>query len=70
MKWCCLSLPALALLLSACATGSSEVIRFGNDGTLRAPTHVDAQKHCEQKGSTVRVVGKAPGEAGVLFRCN
>ncbi|RYF29843.1 MAG: hypothetical protein EOO26_16400 [Comamonadaceae bacterium] len=69
MKWCCLSLPALALLLSACATGSSEVIRFG-DGVWRAPTHVDAQSYCKQKDSTVRVLGKAPGEGGVLFRCN
>jgi hypothetical protein len=69
MKWCCLSLPALALLLSACATGSSEVIRFG-DGVWRAPSSIDAQAYCREQNLAPRMLGKAPGELGVLFRCN
>ena len=39
------------------------------DGVLRATTYVQAADHCREKGTTARMLGKAPAEAGVLFRC-
>lgn len=68
MKWCCLSLPALALLLSACSTTHTEVIRFG-DGVWRAPTNADGANYCKAQNLRPQMIGKAPGESGVLFRC-
>lgn len=58
----------LLLALAGCSTPSSEVIRM-RDGTLRAPTYAEAQDYCEMQKLNSQPVGKAPGDTGVLFRC-
>lgn len=57
----------LVLALAGCST-PNQVVRV-REGVLRAPTSVDASKYCQAQGSTTRMLGKAPAEAGVLFRC-
>lgn len=63
-----LVLSFLALALGGCATPPNEVIRM-SDGVLRATTSAQAAAHCEKDRSTLRMLGKAPAESGVLFRC-
>jgi hypothetical protein len=67
MKWLTLSL--LALASAGCSTPSNEVVKFA-DGRLRAPTYVEAGDYCKAQGTTARMLGRAPGETGVMFRCN
>ncbi|RYF64623.1 MAG: hypothetical protein EOO22_24040 [Comamonadaceae bacterium] len=54
--------------LAGCAMSDSEVIRM-RDGTLRAPSYAEAQTYCEERKLNSQPVGKAPGDTGVLFRC-
>lgn len=63
-------LPVLlsAAVLAGCATPSYEVVRVG-DGMLRATTHSEAAAYCSKDRLNLRVLGKAPAETGVLFRC-
>ncbi|RZI78015.1 MAG: hypothetical protein EOP80_02650 [Variovorax sp.] len=63
----CLLFP-LALALAGCSMMSSEVIHM-RDGNLRAPSYADAQNYCEARKLNSQPVGKAPGDMGVLFRC-
>ena len=65
MKWLA-SLP-FAVVLAGCGVPPNQVVPM-RDGTLRATTYVQAANHCQEKGSTARMLGKAPAEAGVLFR--
>ena len=63
-----IALIAFASALTACGTLPNEVVPM-RDGTLRAATYVSAATYCQQRGSTARVLGKAPAETGVLFLC-
>ncbi|MBT2322279.1 hypothetical protein J7E62_07970 [Variovorax paradoxus] len=58
----------LALVIAGCSTPSPEVVPL-RDGVLRAPSYVDASNHCRRQGATARMLGKAPGETGINFRC-
>ena len=58
----------IALLVAGCGVPPNEVVRM-RDGTLRTTTYVQASDHCREKGTTARMLGKAPAEQGVLFRC-
>jgi hypothetical protein len=58
----------VALLVTGCGVPPNQVVPL-RDGTLRAPTYVHAGKHCRDKGLSARMLGKAPAEQGVLFRC-
>ncbi|GAA4351012.1 hypothetical protein GCM10023165_38840 [Variovorax defluvii] len=66
MKWLA-SLP-LVLAIAGCGVPPNQVVPM-RDGTLRATTYVEASDHCTQKGATARMLGGAPAEKGVLFRC-
>jgi hypothetical protein len=57
----------LVLVIAGCST-PTEVIRV-REGVLRGPTSADASNYCRAQGSTARMLGKAPAEAGILFRC-
>ena len=59
----------LAVALAGCASPSYEVVRM-RDGVLRASTSVEAAAYCKKDGSTLKMIGKAPAETGVLFRCD
>ena len=63
-----LSILFLAAALAGCGAPSHEVVRM-NDGVLRATTSAQAAAYCQKDRSTLRVIGKAPAESGVLFRC-
>lgn len=63
----CLLLP-LAAAFAGCSMSASEVIRM-RDGTLRAPSYAEAQTYCDERKLNSQPVGKAPGDTGVLFRC-
>lgn len=63
-----LPLILLALSLAACGAPSNEVVRL-NDGVMRATTSAEAASYCQKDRSTLRMIGKAPAETGVLFRC-
>ncbi len=67
MKSLCLLFP-FALALGGCSSFSSEVIHM-RDGTLRAPSYVDAQNYCEERKQSSQPVGKAQGDTGIFFRC-
>ena len=58
----------VALLVTGCGVPPNEVVPM-RDGTLRATTYIQAGGHCQEKGMTARMLGKAPAEQGVLFRC-
>lgn len=58
----------IALLLTGCGVPPNQVVPM-RDGTLRATTYMQAGGHCQEKGMTARMLGKAPAEQGVLFRC-
>jgi hypothetical protein len=58
----------VALLLTGCGVPPNQVVPM-RDGTLRATTYMQAGGHCQEKGLTARMLGKAPAEQGVLFRC-
>ena len=58
----------VALLLTGCGVPPNQVVPM-RDGTLRATTYMQAGGHCQEKGMTARMLGKAPAEQGVLFRC-
>ncbi|VTU37119.1 hypothetical protein [Variovorax sp. RA8] len=58
----------IALLVTGCGVPPNQVVPM-RDGTLRAATYLQADAHCRDKGATARMLGKAPAEAGVLFRC-
>jgi hypothetical protein len=66
MNW--LAPLSLVLLVAGCGVTPNEVVPM-RDGTLRATTYVQASEHCREKGTTARMLGKAPAEQGVLFRC-
>lgn len=68
MKWLVVMFPAV-LLLAACGLPGNEVISF-KDGVMRATTPNEAADYCHAKGSSAHMVGKAPAETGVLFRCD
>ncbi|MGO4395347.1 hypothetical protein AB4Z46_28730 [Variovorax sp. M-6] len=40
-----------------------------SDGVLRATTSSQAAAYCQKDRSTLRMLGKAPAESGILFRC-
>ncbi|MEJ7686575.1 MAG: hypothetical protein WKG52_06020 [Variovorax sp.] len=61
------SLP-LAFVLAGCGIPPNQAVPV-RDGVLRAPTYADAIAHCERAGATATMLGKAPAESGVLFRC-
>lgn len=63
-----LLLVAQAVALAACGAPSNEVVRL-NDGVMRATTSAEAASYCQKDRSALRVIGKAPAETGVLFRC-
>jgi len=67
MKWL-VTLSAL-LLLGACGVPNNEVIPF-KDGILRATTPNEANDYCAARRLDVHIVGRAPAESGVLFRCS
>jgi hypothetical protein len=58
----------LACALAGCGTAAYEVVTYPN-GSTRTPTTVDAVGYCQQKGLTARILDRAPGETGVMFRC-
>ena len=64
-----LLLLTLAIALAGCGVPSNEVVRM-RDGVLRATTTADAAAYCQKDRTTLRVVGKAPAESGVLFVCD
>ena len=57
-----------AAALAGCGVPAHEVVRM-NDGVMRATTSVEAAAYCQKDRSSLRVIGKAPAETGVLFRC-
>ena len=58
----------VALAQAGCATPPNEVVRM-SDGVLRATTSSQAAAYCQKDRSTLRMLGKAPAESGILFRC-
>ena len=58
----------VALLVTGCGVPPNQIVPQ-RDGTLRATTYIQAGGHCQEKGLTARMLGKAPAEQGVLFRC-
>ncbi len=58
----------IALLVTGCGVPPNQVVPL-RDGTLRATTYMQAGGHCQEKGLTARMLGKALAEQGVLFRC-
>ncbi|MDM0035202.1 hypothetical protein QTI33_23915 [Variovorax sp. J22P271] len=64
-----LLLLTLAIALAGCGAPSHEVVRT-RDGVLRATTTAEAAAYCQKDRTTLRVVGKAPAESGVLFVCD
>ncbi|MDM0022006.1 lipoprotein [Variovorax saccharolyticus] len=58
----------LAAALAGCGAPSHEVVRM-NDGVMRATTSAEAAAYCQKDRSSLRMIGKAPAETGVLFRC-
>lgn len=66
MKWLA-SLP-FSLIIAGCGVPPNQVVPM-RDGVLRATTYVQAADHCREKGTTAKMLGKAPAETGVLFRC-
>jgi len=58
----------LVLAIGGCGTPNNEVIPY-KDGILRATTYNEATDYCRNKGSTEHLLGKAPAETGVLFKC-
>lgn len=59
----------LAGALAGCGTPTYEVVTYP-DGKTRTPTTADAVGYCKQKGLTAQILDRAPGETGVMFRCN
>lgn len=64
-----LLLLTLSIALAGCDALPNEVVRTG-DGVLRATTTVQAAAYCQKDRLTLRVMGKAPAESGVLFVCD
>jgi starvation-inducible outer membrane lipoprotein len=64
-----LLLLSLAIALSGCGAPPNEVVRT-RDGVLRATTTAQAAAYCQKDRLTLRVMGKAPAESGVLFVCD
>lgn len=64
-----LALLLLAVALAGCGATSHEVVPL-KDGVMRATTSSEAASYCQKDRSTLRVIGKAPAETGVLFRCD
>lgn len=60
---------AIATALAGCGAPSNEVVRM-KDGVMRATTTAEAASYCQKDRTTLRVVGKAPAEGGVLFVCD
>jgi putative hemolysin len=58
----------LACALAGCGTAAYEVVTYPN-GATRTPTTSDAVGYCQQKGQTAKILERAPGETGVMFRC-
>ena len=58
----------IPLVLAGCGAPSHEVVRM-SDGVLRATTSNEAAGYCRKDGASLQVIGKAPAETGVLFRC-
>lgn len=63
-----LSFLHLAVALAGCGAPSHEVVRM-KDGVMRATTYAEATSYCQKDRLTLQVIGKAPAETGVLFRC-
>lgn len=63
-----LSFLLLAMALAGCGAPSNEVVRM-KDGVMRATTSAEAASYCRKDRLTLQVIGKAPAETGVLFRC-
>jgi hypothetical protein len=63
-----IALTTFVLAIAGCGSLPNEVVPL-RDGMLRATTYAGAAAHCQEKGSTARMLGKAPAETGVLFRC-
>lgn len=59
----------LACALAGCGTPAYEVVTYP-DGKTRTPTTANAVGYCQQKGKTAQILERAPGETGVMFRCN
>jgi putative hemolysin len=59
----------LAGALAGCGTPAYEVVTYP-DGKTRTPTTADAVGYCKQRGLTAQILDRAPGETGVMFRCN
>jgi hypothetical protein len=57
-----------SLALTACGTVPNEVVPL-DKGMLRAPTYIQAAAYCQNKGLTAQMLGEAPAQTGVLFRC-
>jgi starvation-inducible outer membrane lipoprotein len=64
-----LLLLSLGIALSGCGAPPNEVFRT-RDGVLQATTTAQAAAYCQKDRTTLRVVGKAPAESGVLFVCD
>jgi starvation-inducible outer membrane lipoprotein len=64
-----LSLLTFAVALAGCGAPPNEVFRT-RDGVLQATTTAQAAAYCQKDRSTLRVMGKAPAESGVLFVCD
>ena len=59
----------LAGALAGCGTPAYEVVTYP-DGKTRTPTTADAVGYCKQRGLAAQILDRAPGETGVMFRCN
>ena len=62
------ALIVLAAALAGCGAMPHEVVPL-KDGVMRATTTAEAASYCQKDRSTLHVIGKAPAETGVLFRC-
>ena len=58
----------LAFALAGCGTPAYEVVTYP-DGATRTPNTADAVGYCKEKGLTARILERAPGQTGVMFRC-
>lgn len=63
-----LSFLLLAAALAGCGVPAYEVVRM-QDGVLRAPNSAAAASYCQKDRLSLKAIGKAPAETGVLFRC-
>ena len=58
----------VSIMVAGCGTPPNEVVPLEN-GVLRVPTYVQAAAYCKNKGLDAQMLGEAPAQTGILFRC-